>query len=210
MRLQCAIFCLIATTLAGCSQTRLEGSVSLDASSQPDRRSVSLSESAPERIRAELIDMGSSGVFFEVARREGVVTWRAPDESAIITEDGLLKSTFGLGFDLVSADVADISPLILNGENGTGIRVHRYLDGENQIVPRAFRCEIRTSETAAGRSRLIETCFGADLSFENDYVLAADGGILTSRQWVGPQVGLIRITRLGTSLGQTVVVVAGN
>ncbi len=195
--------------VAGCSEARLEGQIPLDGSSGEVRRAFAVSEYPPQRIRGELIASGQSGPFYRNARNGDHVTWRAPDGSALVTRDGALTATFGLGYDLLSADVSDTLGLIRSRRAGSATRVHRYLDGENQVITRAFLCEVEFPGGAGDFRRVRETCNGADITFENSYVLAADGRIVTSRQWVGPRIGVIRLSPLEPRPSGPNIVVVG-
>ncbi len=204
------LLCLAAVVLSACAQSRLEGSVALRDRVPEIERAVALPAGVPESIRAELVAQGRAGVFFRTAGNGDYISWRAPDGSGLVTLHGLLSATFGLGFDLISADVSDIAARLRDGASGDATRVHRYLDGENQILARAFMCEVTIASAPAGRRRVSETCVGADRTFENSYVLDGQGRIVTSSQWVGPEIGHIRLSRLDATGERPVVLVAGN
>ena len=201
---------LILLSLGACTETRLEGSVPLDGPAVTARPTVAVPAVPGERLLAEIVADGRSGSYFRNARNGPHVTWAAADESALVTRDGLLTATFGLGYDLLSADVSEARALIRSRRSGRATRVHRYLDGENQVVTRAFLCDLDTAGEGTEYRRIVEACQGADIAFENDYVLAADGRIVTSRQWVGPEIGRIRITRVAPGQQGPVILVAGN
>ena len=129
-------------------------------------------------------------VLNRVGNNNGVETFLTPDGVAISLRDGMVIATRGLGFDLMTADVAE--PLLaLKGLGSTAVRIHRYLDGENQIVAKSFTC----AYAVTGSLRVAETCTSSLDSFENSYVLDASGNIVSSRQWVSPQIGVVLIER---------------
>ena len=196
--------------LASCAQSRIEGSVLLDRAAPELRRSIALGEFPRERLHAVLIARGRSGTFFRNARNGDHVTWRAADDSAIVMRDGLLTATFGLGFDLLSADVSDTLFLIAQRQNGMATRIHRYLDGENQVVARAFRCDVAWEEGLGAVWRVREDCRGANITFENHYDLATDGRIVSSMQWVGPDIGAVRLSSLEPGATGPIIAVLGN
>ena len=140
-----------------------------------------------------------------VAARNGpVVTWLSQDNISLSLEDGMVISTRGLGDELMSADVEE--PLAaLRGARETAVRVHRYIDGERQLVPRSFVCTYALAGPEAGRSQaarvVVERCQSVDLAFENRYWLTRDGRIWKSRQWLGPENGHIETELLRPGSG---------
>ena len=151
------------------------------------------------QLRATLPDAGLSGIFVQQSTNGASSLWRAPDDSALVFYRGILSATYSLGFDLYSADVSDTAALIARRQSGNATRVHRYLDGENQVVTRAFRCSVLVGEKSSGRYQVTEECRGADTSFVNTYDVVGAGTILGSLQWVGPEVGFLRLTQLSKS-----------
>lgn len=129
-------------------------------------------------------------VLTRVGTNIGVDTFLTPDGITISLRDGMVVATRGLGFDLMTADIAE--PLLaVKGSGDTAVRVHRYLDGENQIVANSFGC----AYSVTGARRVTENCTSSLGSFENSYVLDAGGNIASSRQWVSPQIGAVLIER---------------
>ena len=131
---------------------------------------------------ALLEEKKQASVLIEDGENQDVVTYFTPDGISISLQDGVLVATRGLGFDLMAADVSEVQSAIRNG--GRAVRVHRYLDGEDQMVIKSFVCDY------AGASRVIETCYGNGNNFENRYSIVA-GQVVSSRQWIGPQLGYI-------------------
>ena len=181
--------------IAACTQARLDGTVALGSELVPEAPTeIVLLPDTLERIRAELIALGRSGTFTKVVETRGATTWRAGDGSALVTRGGMVVSTYGLGFDLVSADVSDTLSLVGARRSGDAVRVHQYLDGENQVETRAFQCTVVLRQSDASSSRMTEDCRGADVLFENSFTIGKDGAVTSSRQWLGPDVGYLRLT----------------
>lgn len=132
----------------------------------------------------------SAGLFL-VSDRQGKKIYQTVDNIALTLDGGIVVATRGLGFDLMDADVRQIHGAIRNG-GGRASRVHRYLDGENHTVLRAFDCVIEVQGTSA-----VEKCYGYDTEFENTYRTNQAGAIVASRQWLGPERGFISIEDLG-------------
>ena len=125
----------------------------------------------------------------------GVISWLTADGIGLYLRQGVLVSTRGLGQDLMAADVADVIRAIQTG-HGTAIKIHDYLDGEDQMYRRSFYCTIRTK----GREKLniyglsvatrhvVESCQNPELKYENDYWISSGNRIWQSRQWIGPDL----------------------
>lgn len=120
----------------------------------------------------------------------GAKIYTTLDNISLTLKNGLIAGTRGLGDDLMDADPTEVWATIQAG-GGRARRVHRYLDGENQTVLRAFICEI------SGTAPVTETCYGEDTTFTNTYTLGPDGQIITSKQWIGPERGYIYVEDVG-------------
>jgi hypothetical protein len=112
-----------------------------------------------------------------------VETYLTPDQISLSLRDGIVVSSRGLGNDLMSAEVTGVLDAIRAGE-GSALRRHRYLDGENQEVIDRFTCDYSRPEDPAGT--VIERCRGSDQGFTNSYALDQDGRITLSNQWISP------------------------
>jgi len=188
----------LLTLLAGCASYQASGSIPMSRpNSAPPIALFAPLEGA--QIRAQLSDTGLSGIFVQQSTNDNKSMWRAPDDSALVFYRGILSATYSLGFDLYSADVTETATLIARHQSGSATRVHRYLDGENQVVTRAFRCNVSVGKKSSGRYQVTEACRGADVAFVNTYNVFGAGKILSSHQWVGPDVGFLRLTPLSES-----------
>lgn len=136
----------------------------------------------------ELPKQKVAAVVGEVARNGGVITWWAEDGVGVSTKSGLLLSTRGVGFDLMSSEVAGPLALITGRKNGTALREHRFLDGENQEVLLRFSCTYLSS-----KSHVVESCARKDLKIENHYWFDQNGEIWRSKQWAGVRNGYMFI-----------------
>ncbi len=134
---------------------------------------------------AVLEDKNLASVLIQRQQNRDVVTYFTPDGISMAYKSGVLVATRGLGFDLMEADVDEVLQSLRTGRNGA-VRVHRYLDGEDQIVLRSFVCDYE------GSARITETCYSDGFSIENTYQMNA-GSVTASRQWIGPQQGYIRL-----------------
>jgi len=128
----------------------------------------------------------------------GVVSWVTGDGVSLSFRNGVLVATRGLGQDLMAADVSDVLAALHAGQ-GPALRIHDYLDGEEQVRRRSFYCTIRTEgretlhiyELSVTTRRLAETCKNPTITFTNRYWISSGNRIRQSHQWAGPLVGYV-------------------
>lgn len=111
-----------------------------------------------------------------------VETYMSSDGISVSFRDGLLIGTRGLGNDLMAADVSGVAARIRAG-SGQAVRTHKYLNGEEQLVPYRFDCTY-----ARSGAEVVESCSGEGLSFTNRYVTTKGGGFAVSTQWASPRL----------------------
>lgn len=184
---------LALLALAACSTTEIAGEFPSSPLVGPDA-----ARGAP--VVASLPATGASGVFRPAGRNGDVTSWRAADGSGFATDRGVLVTTFGLGHDLYAADVSRLVAILTAGRSGTVRRVHRMLDGENNVTAESWDCDVRVSATrdspsAGGRVRdVTEACEGPGGAFENTYLWSVSGDrAVRSEQFVSREVGMLRI-----------------
>ncbi len=137
-------------------------------------------------------------------RAEGdLEIWSTLNGVQFAFRDGVLLYTRGIPGDLMSADLRNVRPAMASGGSDV-VRVHRYLDGENQEMVRAYVCQYRQ----AGRERVtvltgsfttrkvIETCVSTTEQVENQYWFDAGGLMRKSTQWIGPDAGYVNFERI--------------
>ncbi|NNE50907.1 MAG: hypothetical protein HKN30_00715 [Sulfitobacter sp.] len=127
-----------------------------------------------------------ASLLIESERNRDVVTFITPDGATVSLRSGVIVATRGLGFDLMSADVSDVTRALRNG-GGDATRIHRYLDGEDQVVILSLVCDI------VGGATLTETCYGDGIKITNTYRGRGTGTYAASRQWIGPERGYLRL-----------------
>lgn len=139
-----------------------------------------------------------------VAGQNGPVrTWMTGEGTTLALKDGVLVGSRGLrGHDLMSAAVPSLAQL----QRGTGTvaRSHFTLDGDDQTARSDFVCELRNAgaetvtliEKSYPVRRIVESCTGAAGAFENQYWIEASGSLRRSRQWIGPELGMIELDLL--------------
>ncbi|MEJ8562005.1 YjbF family lipoprotein [Yoonia sp. GPGPB17] len=126
-----------------------------------------------------------------VNTNQGVETYLTADGVSISLQDGLVVATRGFGFDLMTADVSEVAAR-LRHDMGNAVRIHRYLDGENQIIAQSFRCDLQFHDALSAT----ETCKSSKVSFTNSYTFNESGRITESKQWVSPEIGLLEVQEL--------------
>lgn len=164
---------------------------------------------APQpRLRAALPRRGTSADLVAVGQNGDVVTWVSPDEvSLALLEPGVLIATRGLGQDLHIAEAGGSAAALAGGSPGAAARRHLRLGGDQRLAesrhdctlvaagPEALRLDDRTVRTL----RFEERCSGGVAgSFVNRYWRDATRPVIwQSEQWIGPEVGHVRLQRLG-------------
>lgn len=130
--------------------------------------------------------------------------WFTIDNVGVTTRSGMVSTARGLGYELFGV----IDPVMINllegkGGPGAGKRVHRVMNGANEVIDIPFDCTVQDlgAETkvvlqmAHATRHLQQSCTGVGESFVNDYWQG--GGIVwASRQWMGPDVGYADLERL--------------
>lgn len=144
---------------------------------------------------------GFATLIYEAGSSGGVRRWRAIDNVALHTRDGMLISTRGTGDDLMTTQVDGAAALIASGGTGQITRFHRRLDGEDQFEMRAWVCDIRpdgyeeipVSQTEVSTTlRMAEVCHGTHDGFTNLYWVE-DGQIRRQLQHFSAQIGPVQL-----------------
>jgi len=149
--------------------------------------------------------LDATELYTRVGINRGVETWRSPSDRGLsIRSDGLLTSTRGFGFDLVSSDPEETGRTLARRASGSADRVMLFLDGEFRESPETHRCVLSADGSdpilVVGRTyattRFTETCETGNGTYENRYWLDGAGTVRRSIQWVSPETGQVQIDRL--------------
>ncbi len=146
-------------------------------------------------------ETGYTDIFGMVGENGAMRTYNSPGSKAIILRDGVLAGTRGFGFDMMSADTGATARLIRARQPGQATKVLRYLDGLGLERPLPLDCTVATGASTtypfAGQSwsgqQVVERCTGSGLTIANTFIVSAEGAVLSSRQWVTPEIGYITI-----------------
>ncbi|MEM7641513.1 MAG: YjbF family lipoprotein [Pseudomonadota bacterium] len=130
------------------------------------------------------------------------VQWIDASGGGLIRRDGLLVGTRGLGFDLLTADLADLSRALRTGGRQDVRRVERILGGDNQIRAFTYYCDVvpmgRELLNVYGRidatTLFEERCSGDGPAFTNRFWLRQDGLIVRSVERVSVEYGALELT----------------
>lgn len=158
------------------------------------------SSNAPQM--AAILEKSDGGAILrQVARNGDVTTWRAADGDTISLRDGVVIATQSLTPDILSVEGPTPSQWRGMPRPTRSSRVHRYVDGGGEVVIRGYQCEISApvtdSVTISGKSRATrrtdEACNNVEHSFTNSYWLDNSGELVQSRQWLGEDIGYLRL-----------------
>ena len=148
---------------------------------------------------------GSTGMT-RVGQNGTVETWRGPNGLGLARDQhGVLISTRGFGFDLMSSNTAATSAALSARRAGAVARAMIHLDGEARPQSRIYQCQLRLdgpdtiaiAGTMVGLTNMTEHCQGQDgYRFENLYWLDRAGRAVHSRQWISPEIGTATLTLL--------------
>lgn len=139
----------------------------------------------------------TTSAIVRIERNGAYDTYSTADKTAVIFKRGVLTGTRGMGNDLMSSDIDQSISKLTRRQSGETRRVMRYLDGQGGIAAITFTCQISAGETRQVRAgeinrsgRLMtEVCTGTKRTVTNTYVVASNGTILQSRQWLSPLRG---------------------
>lgn len=157
-------------------------------------------------LRFDVLSLDQSALAFTTATNGPYRTFATVTAQTITLRGGLVTSTRGFGWDLMSSATNGAAEIIRRRGSGTVDRIYRYLSAMDDEVETVARCSIAPegSETitlASGArfatTRLRETCEIGDQSaretFTNRYWVTAGGAIPRSEQRISDRIGALRI-----------------
>lgn len=197
---------IVCAALAGCSSSNEGFSTSelVDRlrGIRPDlnpRFEAQLRASAPS-LQVGFAELETSANLL-LERRDGDFEyWISFDGKHIVLQSGMLHGTRGFGEGLLASELSEPLALIGARRGGFADRFHTYLDGNDRAITRTYRCLIEVEgrrdvtllDGTVSAVFMTESCRSLDQSFRNFYWISpASGEILQSRQWAGPEIGLV-------------------
>ncbi len=124
------------------------------------------------------------------AQNQGATTWLDATGVSLVTRDGIVLATRGLGNDLMASDISGSLAATQSASSDSYTRVQRYLNGEGQLITLNLRCSARRAGT-----RVEELCEAPETTIQNWYQISA-GRVTGSKQWIGPDIGYALLNRV--------------
>ena len=143
-------------------------------------------------LLVEIENLKSTGLFPQIAQNGNVVTFATGARQSLALENGMLRGTRALGDDLMSAELGPLRDAIGSGTDTGGQRTLRFLNAASERYELSVNCRYDTGPVVT------ETCTqpGGAPAFTNTYEVNRDGIVVSSRQWVSPTIGYIKIQRI--------------
>lgn len=155
-------------------------------------------------LRAEVPSYRINSLLYLAEERPPLQIWLSGDNASLAFRSGMVIRSQNVGIDLYSVEAPRMIA-VLEGREGPGParRVHRALNGANEVVAIEFTCTISdlgsTKVTIVGLSyptrHLREACSSPTENFVNDY-WQQGRTMWKSRQWFGEQIGYVTLERL--------------
>ena len=168
-----------------------------DADVVSQQAAAALANSDGQVIVLAIPDRDVLAALQQIERNGDYVTFGSSDRRSLTFKQGVLTASRGLGYDLMSADVDEVSRLIRSRTQGAAPRVNRYLDGENRTRPLSVWCQVKQDRAtdvpglAPGVVTMLESCAADGVTFQNSYQVTPDGRIVQSRQWISALNGYL-------------------
>lgn len=145
-------------------------------------------------------------LMLEIERNGPYQTFGSTTRQMIAMRRGMITSTRGFGGDLMSSDVDNLLAQVSRRAPATVQYDMRFLTPENLTEVQRYACTLRLDGTRAVQSGEVNSsgtvvraeCNGVGRpdSFTNSYVVASDGYILSTRQWLGDTLGYVKAQAL--------------
>lgn len=164
----------------------------------PSARFTTLFREPRPVLDIEFVDLGVAGKLILEQEDGDYARYLSADLGGILLRNGMLHSIYSFGEPLVGAELSQSLALVLTGQSGQADRFHTYLNGEDELVRRTYRCDVdvhgdRDVELTTGKVATLlvsETCRNLDQVFENLYwINRSRQQVIQSRQWVSPNIG---------------------
>lgn len=153
-----------------------------------------------------------SAGFAVAATTNDLQFWRSGDGSTIKTDEGVLRGTVGISYDLYSAETRDTVKALRDQQGQGYFRVYRHLNALNQLDVMRFECEMSAPsaetvvvfEISYAVNRLVETCVaerpdpsGDTIEMSNTFWRERNRMFLwKSEQWISKEAGHVVLERV--------------
>ena len=185
-------------TLKPLALTALVATTVLSACAPSAKKQAELAAAAEPFLTAPLIIVQlpahqANAVLRPVAQNGPVTTWQTVDGITLSFSDGVLVASRGLGFDLMGADAAPTRAGLAGQAPEIYRRKLRYLTGDNHSTWLTAGCSMRSVGSESGLRRFEESCKARANVFTNVFLLDSGGRVVSSRQWLSPEIGYVEI-----------------
>lgn len=144
-------------------------------------------------------DNNGWSLMLRIEENRGYETFGSSDRRSVTMRGGILTASRGLGGDLMSSDISQIAPLVAARKPGKATRVMRFIGDEDQTAEIRFSCTLSVGESMPVKSgaldttarQVTETCTTSAREITNVYLVDGRGRAVSSKQWMGPQIGYL-------------------
>lgn len=171
----------------------------------PDAETMSiqaLADNAGPLILTNFESLNRTTIFGLTGENGAMRTYASPASQALVLRSGMVAGTRGFGFDVMSGEVDALGALVRGRRAGTADYTLRYLDGLGQERPVPMQCTVTpgpaqsypfAGQTWSGTQMAAHCTTSGGYAFDDTFIVAASGAILSSRQWIGPEIGFVTI-----------------
>lgn len=169
----------------------------------PEDIAVLMRQNAPRMI-LRLPDLARETTLLQSEERGGIAFWRSLDNVQIMTRQGVVIASRGLGDDLMALSAEGLIRNLGKGVGGSHTRTEHRLSGEGRDEASVFSCTLSAGPqewVQVGQNRmtkarvLTEACQGPKGNRINRYWRAA-GAAVQSDIDMGPKIGRMTLTRV--------------
>lgn len=166
-----------------------------------------INDSATPLILVESEGLSGAATMIRIGTNGPNETWEGTDEVTLtLSQEGVLRATRGLAFDLAAADVEGTRRALRTRHSGPIQRAYSHVAGDLEMQTTGYSCVLDfaspTSVTIFGDTRSLtpvtETCsrHPTGETLTNRYWIDGSGFAWVSEQWAGEELGHFRIERL--------------
>lgn len=154
----------------------------------------------------EVPSSGAAGSAVFIGENADAKTWITANAVTLITKDGLVFGTRGLGPDLLASDLTQAKLELKQFQSSEYQRDYSFIQGDESVRTDSYYCESETLgqevidvlDIAHNTFKVRETCFSIkeNFQFTNLYWIGGDGTVWSSTQWAGKGIGYLKIQKL--------------
>lgn len=142
---------------------------------------------------------GAQFMMIDIQRNGPYQSFASSDRRSIIMRRGMITATRGFGGDLMTSEEEALLSMVSRRQEGATPYVQRLLTAEDVTETKSYSCDVTRGgpqKIALGEVNTTGTvmdavCRGEGVKFENKFIVASDGYILSARQWLGFGIGYV-------------------